>query len=38
LGNDTIVRVNTTGTDVAEMEVVLRDFTASDLHAADFIL
>jgi serralysin len=37
-GTDTIVQFNTTGASGAEMEVLLADFTANLLTAADFIL
>jgi Ca2+-binding RTX toxin-like protein len=38
VGADTVVQFNTAGADGAEMEVLLRNFTAANLEAADFIL
>lgn len=37
-GSDTIVQFNTTGTSVAEMEVLLVNFTASTLALSDFLV
>ena len=37
-GTRTIIQINTSGTDTAEMRIILEDFTATDLTAADFIL
>lgn len=37
-GADTLVEFNTTGANGAEMEILLRNFTASNLTPADFIL
>jgi hypothetical protein len=37
-GADTLVQVNTTGASVSEMLIVLQNFTAATLTAADFIL
>lgn len=37
-GADAIVQFNTTGTDGAEMEIVIKDVAASELTAADFVL
>ncbi|MCB1434610.1 MAG: hypothetical protein KDK75_19440, partial [Alphaproteobacteria bacterium] len=37
-GTRTIIQINTSGTDTAEMRIILEDFTANSLTAADFIL
>lgn len=37
-GNDTIVQFNTTGTGGADMEIILLNFTHTDLTASDFVL
>ena len=37
-GDDTIVRFNISGPDTAEMEILLKNFTATDLDAGDFVL
>jgi Ca2+-binding RTX toxin-like protein len=38
VGDDTVVQFNTAGADGAEMELLLRNFTATNLEAVDFIL
>ena len=37
-GGDTILRINTSGTNGAEMEIILRNVSPASLSAADFIL
>ena len=37
-GTSVLIRVNTTGTDTAEMEVLLRDMLLADLTTLDFVL
>ena len=37
-GTRTIIQINTSGTDDAEMRIILENFTATNLTAADFVL
>ena len=37
-GDDTLLQFNTTGTGVADMEIVLKNFDAGDVSGADFVL